>query len=89
MCRKGETVDAWIGIDGLVKMNNLSAEGKSMTFTGLSAGGWFGEGSLLKEELRQYDVTALRDSRIAHMPKDLHVVARHQPALQPLPAHAA
>jgi CRP/FNR family transcriptional regulator, cyclic AMP receptor protein len=69
VCRKGETVDAWIGvIDGLVKMNNLSAEGKSVTFTGLSAGGWFGEGTLLKQEVRKYDVTALRDSRIARMP---------------------
>lgn len=69
VCRKGEMVDAWIGvIEGLVKMNNLSPEGKSVTFTGLSAGGWFGEGTLLKQEARKYDVTALRDSRIARMP---------------------
>lgn len=69
VCRKGETVDAWLGvIDGLVKMNNLSPEGKAVTFTGLSAGGWFGEGTLLKRECRKYDVTALRDSRIARMP---------------------
>lgn len=69
VCRKGETVDAWIGvIEGLVKMNNLSSEGRSVTFTGLSAGGWFGEGTLLKQEMRKYDVTALRDSRIAYMP---------------------
>lgn len=70
VCRKGEPVDAWLGvIDGLVKMNNLSPEGKSITFTGLAAGGWFGEGTLLKDEQRKYDVTALRDSRIARMPK--------------------
>jgi CRP/FNR family transcriptional regulator, cyclic AMP receptor protein len=69
VCRKGETVDAWLGvIDGLVKMNNLSPEGKSVTFTGVPAGGWFGEGTLLKQEQRKYDVTALRDSRIARMP---------------------
>jgi CRP/FNR family transcriptional regulator, cyclic AMP receptor protein len=69
VCRKGEKVEAWIGlIDGLAKINNLSPEGKSVTFTGLSAGGWFGEGSLLKQELRKYDVVALRDSRIARMP---------------------
>lgn len=69
VCRKGEKVDAWLGvIEGLVKMNNLSPEGKSVTFTGLSAGGWFGEGTLLKNEARKYDVTALRDSRIARMP---------------------
>jgi CRP-like cAMP-binding protein len=69
VCRKGEMVDAWIGvIDGLVKMNNLSPEGKSVTFTGVPAGGWFGEGTLLKQEQRKYDVVALRDSRIARMP---------------------
>ncbi|MGH8808283.1 MAG: Crp/Fnr family transcriptional regulator [Noviherbaspirillum sp.] len=69
VCRKGETIDAWIGvIEGLVKINNLSPEGKSITFTGLSTGAWFGEGTLLKEEVRKYDVTALRDSRIARMP---------------------
>lgn len=69
VCRKGEKVDAWLGvIDGLVKMNNLSPEGKSITFTGLSNGSWFGEGTVLKGEVRKYDVTALRDSRIARMP---------------------
>lgn len=69
VCRKGEMVDSWIGvIDGLVKINNLSPEGKWVTFTGVPTGGWFGEGTLLKNEPRKYDVTALRDSRIARMP---------------------
>jgi CRP/FNR family transcriptional regulator, cyclic AMP receptor protein len=70
ICRKGDPGDCWIGVlDGLVKMNNLSAEGKSVTFTGVPAGCWFGEGTLLKQEARKYDVTALRDSRIARMPQ--------------------
>jgi len=70
VCRKGESVDHWIGvIDGLVKMTNLSADGKPTTFTGLPAGGWFGEGSLFKEEPRRYDVVALRNSVVAYMPK--------------------
>lgn len=69
VCRKGAMVDCWIGvIEGLVKINNLSADGKSVTFTGVPAGGWLGEGTLLKQEVRKYDVTALRDSRIARMP---------------------
>lgn len=69
VCHKGEKTDAWIGvIDGLVKINNLSLNGKSVTFTGVPTGGWFGEGSLLKDEPRKYDVMALRDSRIARMP---------------------
>jgi CRP/FNR family cyclic AMP-dependent transcriptional regulator len=69
VCRKGEAVDAWIGvIEGLVKINNLSPEGKAVTFAGVPSGGWLGEGSLLKPEPRKYDVTALRDSRCALMP---------------------
>ncbi|SNS10645.1 cAMP-binding domain of CRP or a regulatory subunit of cAMP-dependent protein kinases [Noviherbaspirillum humi] len=69
VCRKGEMVDSWIGVvEGLVKITNLSPEGKSVTFTGLAAGAWFGEGTLLKQEVRKYDAVALRDSRIARMP---------------------
>ena len=70
VCRKGERVEHWIGIvEGLVKMANLSASGKPTTFTGLPSGAWFGEGSLLKEEPRRYDIVALRDSRVALMPR--------------------
>jgi CRP/FNR family cyclic AMP-dependent transcriptional regulator len=69
VCRKGEEVDSWIGIlDGLVKMNSHSAEGKAVTFAGVPAGGWLGEGTLLKCERRKYDITALRDSRVARIP---------------------
>jgi CRP/FNR family transcriptional regulator, cyclic AMP receptor protein len=68
--RKGETVDAWTGvIDGLVKINVVSASGKTATFTGVGPGGWFGEGSLIKNEARKYDVVALRDTRVAWMPR--------------------
>ena len=70
-CSKGEPVDAWIGvIEGLVKMSSVSPEGKPVTFTGVPAGGWFGEGSLLKyPELRRYDVIAVRESRVAYLPR--------------------
>ncbi|MDC8757754.1 Crp/Fnr family transcriptional regulator [Janthinobacterium sp. hw3] len=71
VCRKGEPVENWIGIiGGMVKMNNFSPSGKSVTFTGVPPGGWFGEGSLLKHEARKYDAMALRDSRIARMPAE-------------------
>lgn len=70
VCRKGEALVCWIGIiDGLVKMNNFSPSGKNVTFTGVAPGGWFGEGSLLKDDTRKYDVIALRDTRIARMPR--------------------
>jgi CRP/FNR family cyclic AMP-dependent transcriptional regulator len=69
-CRKGEAVDYWIGtIDGLLKMSSVSPAGKIITFTGVLGGAWFGEGSLLKTGPRQYDVIALRDTRLACMPR--------------------
>lgn len=70
VCHKGERVEHWIGIiEGLVKMANVSAEGKSTSYTGIGAGGWFGEGSLLKDERRRYDIVALRESLVAYMPR--------------------
>lgn len=68
VCHKGEPVEHWIGvIEGLVKICNYSFEGKAMSFAGIPAGGWFGEGSLLKSEIRRYDGLALQDSRIAYL----------------------
>jgi CRP/FNR family cyclic AMP-dependent transcriptional regulator len=70
VCRKGDPVDHWMGVtNGLLKMSSMSPEGKTVTFTGMLAGGWFGEGSLLKTEARKYDVVALRDSHLAFMPR--------------------
>jgi CRP-like cAMP-binding protein len=70
VCRKGEPVNHWIGvIDGLVKLGTISASGKPATLAGVPAGGWFGEGSLLKDEPRRYDAVALRATRIALMPR--------------------
>ncbi|MCH8503588.1 MAG: Crp/Fnr family transcriptional regulator [Ectothiorhodospiraceae bacterium] len=70
VCHQGRSAVHWIGvIDGLVKLTALSPEGKSVTFTGITAGGWFGEGSLLKDEPRRYDGVAVCNSRIALMPR--------------------
>jgi CRP-like cAMP-binding protein len=66
VCRKGEPVEHWFGInDGLAKMSSDWASGKTASYTGIAAGGWFGEGSMLKAEPRRYDVIALRDTRVA------------------------
>lgn len=68
VCMKGERVDYWMGVvDGLLKMACNWSSGKTTTFTGVPAGGWFGEGSLLKDEPRKYDVIALRNSKVAFM----------------------
>jgi len=70
VCRRGEPVEHWVGvIDGLLKLSNVSPSGKPATLTGVPALGWFGEGSLLKDEPRRYDAVAMRDSRVALMPR--------------------
>jgi CRP/FNR family cyclic AMP-dependent transcriptional regulator len=67
--RMGQPVEHWIGvIEGLMKMSVTSPDGKVSTLTGMSSGGWFGEGSLIKREPRRYDVVALRPSRVALVP---------------------
>lgn len=70
VCRKGEPVDSWVGIiSGLAKMSLFSANGKLTTLTGVPSGGWFGEGSLMKDEARKYDIMALRACEVAYMPR--------------------
>jgi CRP-like cAMP-binding protein len=69
VCRKDDPSNVWVGvIDGLVKAENLSDTGKSVTFATFPANSWFGEGSILKREARKYNVIAVRDSRVALMP---------------------
>ena len=68
ICAKGEPVDYWMGIiNGLGKMASHWTTGKTTSLTGISSGGWCGEGSLLKKEPRRYDVMAIRETRVAFM----------------------
>lgn len=68
--RKGQQVHAWLGIySGLVRVSVGTADGKMASLTGVPAGGWIGEGSLLKREVRKYDVVALRESTIIRVPE--------------------
>ncbi len=67
---RGDRFDYWTGvIDGLVKISAVSRSGKATTFAGAGPGGWFGEGSMLKDEARKYDLVALRETRLALMNK--------------------
>ncbi len=71
LCRVGRPVTYWFGvIDGLLKMSNDSALGMPITFTGVSSGGWFGEGTVLKNEFYRYNIQALRKSVVAGIPAD-------------------
>jgi len=70
VCRVGRPVTYWFGvIDGLLKMSNDSATrggvGMPITFTGVPPGGWFGEGTVLKNETYRYNIQALRKSVVA------------------------
>jgi len=68
--RCGEPAEHWIGvIEGLVKMSVSQADGRHATFTGVTAGGWAGEGSLLKAGRWRYDGVAVRSTRLACMPR--------------------
>jgi CRP/FNR family cyclic AMP-dependent transcriptional regulator len=70
VCHRGDRLDYWTGVmSGLVKISTISHSGKAMTFAGVGGGGWFGEGSVIKDEPRKYDLVAVRDTRLAMMPR--------------------
>jgi CRP/FNR family cyclic AMP-dependent transcriptional regulator len=70
LLRAGESVDGWYAVlHGLVKLQTQSPEGRRQAFLGIPAGEWFGEGSVLKDEQRRYDVIALRDSELLCLPR--------------------
>ncbi len=79
VCMKGEAVEHWLGIvDGLAKMASNWSTGKATSFVGLSTGAWFGEGSLIKDEPRRYDIVALRESRVAYLKRSrFHYLLDH------------
>ena len=65
---RGDGFEYWTGVvTGLARMGIVSRGGKATSFAGLTAGAWFGEGTVLKNEARRYDVVALRDTRLAMM----------------------
>lgn len=68
--RRGEAADFWFGIvEGLVKMSVSLADGRVSTFTGVTTGGWAGEGSLLTPGLWRYDGVAMRPTLAACVPR--------------------
>jgi CRP/FNR family cyclic AMP-dependent transcriptional regulator len=71
---RGDPFEYWTGVvTGLARMGIVSRGGKATSFAGLTAGAWFGEGSVLKNEPRRYDVVALRDTRLAMMDRTTFV----------------
>jgi CRP-like cAMP-binding protein len=64
----GDRFEYWTGVvTGLASIGLVSSTGKATSLIGVPPGGWFGEGTMLKNEPRKYDVLALRDTEIALM----------------------
>jgi CRP/FNR family cyclic AMP-dependent transcriptional regulator len=71
VCRVGRQATYWFGVvEGLLKMSTDSASGRTITFTGVPPGGWFGEGTAIKRETYRYNIMALRRSVVAGVPID-------------------
>lgn len=69
IARRQEPSDYWIGVySGLIKLAIYNALGRSCTLSGVPPGGWFGEGSVIKRELRKYDVAAIQPSLVMFVP---------------------
>lgn len=67
----GEPAKGWYGvIEGVLIMTVCSPDGKESTFTGVTTGGWFGEGTLLKNGNWGYNGLAVRNSRLACLPRE-------------------
>jgi CRP-like cAMP-binding protein len=71
VCRVGRPVTYWFGVvEGLLKMSTDNEQGRSVTYSGLPPGGWFGEGTVLKRETYRYNIQALRKSVVAGLSVD-------------------
>src|ERR1044072_3455389 len=54
---RGDPFESWTGVvSGLARMGIVSRGGKAASFAGLTAGAWFGEGTVLQDGVRRHDV---------------------------------
>jgi len=67
---RGDNAIGWIGVmEGLVKIVNVSDDGRLMTHTAIPSGSWFGEDAMQSRAVRNYDAIALRECHIAVLPR--------------------
>lgn len=70
VAHKGEPANSWIGVvEGLLKASENFRSGKSLIYSGIPAGSWIGEGSVLKHQPRHYDIVAMQPSLTVHIPR--------------------
>lgn len=69
MLHANERTQGWYGVlRGLVRISAPATAGRRSDFLGVAAGEWFGEGAVLKDEVRRYEVVALRDTELLCLP---------------------
>jgi len=77
IARAGEPSAHWYGlIHGFLQMYVLGSSGGETTLHCMREGEWGGEGSLLKKELRRYDLRSLTASRLCLIPAQTFEVLR-------------
>ena len=76
---QGEAADAVFYIQqGTVRLTVVSNDGKEATLGILSAGDFFGEGSLAGQTLRMGSATAMTDCELLHLDKKAMMLALHR-----------
>jgi CRP/FNR family cyclic AMP-dependent transcriptional regulator len=67
--RFGDLPRSWIGVaEGLLKVSRADVEGRGMMLTGVPQGRWIGEAAIVRGNARRYDIVAVRESRLVHIP---------------------
>lgn len=68
LCHRGDRLDYWTGIvTGLVKVSSIARDRQGGHLCRLRRGRLSGEGSILKNELRKYDLVAIRETHLLLM----------------------
>ncbi|WP_159914593.1 Crp/Fnr family transcriptional regulator [Pantoea sp. 18069] len=78
IAREGMPSTHWYGVmQGCLQMYVAGADGSETTLYCMREGEWGGDGSLLKKELRRYDLRALTPARICLIPAQTFEVLRN------------
>lgn len=67
----GEPALHWVGMmSGLAKFTVTTTSGKPLVYSGVGAGGWFGEGTLMRRGVWRYQAVAIRTCELALVPRE-------------------